>query len=370
MDKSNTFGSIPMLGFGAMRFPCFEDGSVDIEKVKVMIDEFMQAGFCYFDTAYYYHGVKSEGVLNEALVKRYPRESFLIADKMPLTIIKEQADYLPTFNAQLERTGVEYFDFYLLHNLTREQIALTEQRGGFEFIKQMKQEGRVKHIGFSTHDNADALEALLARHPEVEFVQLQVNYLDWNNDMVQSRKCCEVARKYNKPIIVMEPVRGGTLANLPEDARALLDTVDKEASSASFALRYAASIDGVFMVLSGMSTLEQVRDNVRCFSELKEITDEEIKLLERVKEMVARTMLIPCTSCRYCTDGCPKHINIPAFFSGVNQTKLDPLADWRSIYAEALGDGGAPSDCIACGKCKKSCPQNIDIVHQLMFIRL
>ncbi|MBR3750976.1 MAG: aldo/keto reductase [Clostridia bacterium] len=359
-----------MLGFGAMRFPCFEDGSVDIEKVKVMIDEFMQAGFCYFDTAYYYHGVKSEGVLNEALVKRYPRESFLIADKMPLTIIKEQADYLPTFNAQLERTGVEYFDFYLLHNLTREQIALTEQRGGFEFIKQMKQEGRVKHIGFSTHDNADALEALLARHPEVEFVQLQVNYLDWNNDMVQSRKCCEVARKYNKPIIVMEPVRGGTLANLPEDARALLDTVDKEASSASFALRYAASIDGVFMVLSGMSTLEQVRDNVRCFSELKEITDEEIKLLERVKEMVARTMLIPCTSCRYCTDGCPKHINIPAFFSGVNQTKLDPLADWRSIYAEALGDGGAPSDCIACGKCKKSCPQNIDIVHQLMFIRL
>ena len=234
----------------------------------------------------------------------------------------------------------------------------------------MKAEGRVKHIGFSTHDNAEALEKILASHPEVEFVQLQVNYLDWDNDMVQSRKCCEVAQKYNKPIIVMEPVRGGALANIPEEARALLDNVNKDASSASFALRYAASVDGVFMVLSGMSTLEQVQDNINCFKNFEPISQQEKDVLIKVKDIVAKTMLIPCTSCRYCTDGCPKKINIPAFLNGVNRTKMDPLADWREIYLAACEGGGSPEDCISCGKCQKSCPQNIDIARHLMFIRL
>lgn len=363
------FYSIPKLGFGAMRFPCFEDGSIDMEKVKEMIDCFMESGFCYFDTAYYYHGVKSEGALKEALVDRYERDRFLVADKMPLTIINKYEDYQPVFDAQLERAGLEYFDFYLLHNITREQIALTEQRGGFEFVKKLKKEGKVRHIGLSTHDNAEALEGMLIRHPEIEFVQLQVNYLDWENEGVQSRKCCEVANKYGKPIIVMEPVRGGALANLPKDALDMLKELDAEASSASFALRYAASRQGVFMVLSGMSTLAQVQDNVSTFKEFKPITDAEEETLQRVAEAVKRDMLIGCTGCNYCVDGCVKGINIPELFAAVNKTKLDPLADWGSMYDEACKDHGEPSQCIGCKKCQKVCPQHIDITQRLKSIR-
>ena len=363
------FDKIGLLGFGAMRFPCFEDGSVDVERVKVMIDEFMQAGFNYFDTAYYYHGVKSEGVLKEALVSRYDRDSFVIADKMPLTIINSYEDYQPTFDAQLERTGVEYFDFYLLHNLTREQIELTEQRGGFEFIKKMKSEGKVRHIGFSTHDNAAALDGILTAHPEVEFVQLQINYLDWDNDMVQSRKCYEVARKHGKPVVIMEPVRGGSLANLPDEASKLLREVDANASAASFALRYAASLEGVLTVLSGMSTLSQVQDNVETFKDLKPISKEEKEVLGKVKSIVASNMLIACTGCAYCVDTCPKSINIPKLFKGVNSVKLDPLADWSELYADACKDNGEPEECIECGECKRHCPQDLDIINLLKFIR-
>lgn len=365
MDMEKNFGKIAPLGFGAMRLPCHTNGEIDHDAVEQMVDAYMKAGFQYFDTAYFYHNNKSEGALKRALVDRYPRSAFYLADKMPLTIIKDAKEYRPIFDAQLARAGVEYFDFYLLHNITGAQIALTEQRDGFGFVKQMKAEGKVRHIGISTHDNAAALDGMLSLHPEIEFVQLQINYLDWENDMVQSRKCYETARKYGKPVIVMEPVRGGALASIPEPARELQREFDASASAASFAIRFAASLDGVFMVLSGMSNMEQILDNTGYMKDLKPVTPKEREMLFQVRDIILSQMLIGCTGCRYCTDGCPRDIDIPALFTVVNQCKLSPIADYRALLEKACQGHGGPKDCIGCRACEKVCPQNLEIVKLL-----
>ena len=370
MDSAHSFGDIPLLGFGAMRLPCGENGEIDQQQVNAMVDEYLAAGFKYFDTAYYYHNVCSEGALKKALSDRYDRNTFLLADKMPLTIIKTHEDYLPVFNAQLERAGVEWFDFYLLHNITREQIALTEQKGGFEFVRRMKEEGRIRHIGLSTHDTAEALDGMLTRHPEIEFVQLQINYLDWENESVQSRLCYETARRHGKPVIVMEPVRGGALAQIPQQARQMQLELNPDASAASYAIRFAASLEGVFMVLSGMSNMEQLRDNISYMKNFVPLSEAEKSMLFRAKDIILQSMLVPCTGCRYCTDGCPMGINIPALFAAVNECRLSPLADYAALYDKACERHGQPKDCIGCAQCERVCPQHINIIQQLQGIRI
>lgn len=253
-------------GFGAMRLPLInpdDKQSIDMDELKRMVDIYMEAGFTYFDTAFPYHDQMSETALKEALVDRYDRDKYVFADKMPTVLIKSGEEYPLYFNKQLEKTGVGYFDYYLMHNMGRDRYYNTDKCGGFEFAKKMKAEGKIKNFGFSFHDDAQFLDMILTNHPEVDFVQLQINYLDWENDIIQSRLCYETARRHNKPIAVMESVKGGTLANLPKEAENILREYNKEASPASYALRFAANLDGVFMVLSGMSNCEQVLDNTK-----------------------------------------------------------------------------------------------------------
>ena len=289
-------------GFGAMRLPLInpdDKQSIDMDELKRMVDIYMEAGFTYFDTAFPYHDQMSETALKEALVDRYDRDKYVFADKMPTVLIKSGEEYPLYFNKQLEKTGVGYFDYYLMHNMGRDRYYNTDKCGGFEFAKKMKAEGKIKNFGFSFHDDAQFLDMILTNHPEVDFVQLQINYLDWENDIIQSRLCYETARRHNKPIAVMEPVKGGTLANLPKEAENILREYNKEASPASYALRFAANLDGVFMVLSGMSNCEQVLDNTKIMARPQPLNDKEKELLKEVVAIINKRTAIPCTSCGY-----------------------------------------------------------------------
>ena len=290
-------------GFGAMRLPLInpdDKQSIDMDELKRMVDIYMEAGFTYFDTAFPYHDQMSETALKEALVDRYDRDKYVFADKMPTVLIKSGEEYPLYFNKQLEKTGVGYFDYYLMHNMGRDRYYNTDKCGGFEFAKKMKAEGKIKNFGFSFHDDAQFLDMILTNHPEVDFVQLQINYLDWENDIIQSRLCYETARRHNKPIAVMESVKGGTLANLPKEAENILREYNKEASPASYALRFAANLDGVFMVLSGMSNCEQVLDNTKIMARPQPLNDKEKELLKEVVAIINKRTAIPCTSCGYC----------------------------------------------------------------------
>ena len=305
-------------GFGAMRLPLInpdDKQSIDMDELKRMVDIYMEAGFTYFDTAFPYHDQMSETALKEALVDRYDRDKYVFADKMPTVLIKSGEEYPLYFNKQLEKTGVGYFDYYLMHNMGRDRYYNTDKCGGFEFAKKMKAEGKIKNFGFSFHDDAQFLDMILTNHPEVDFVQLQINYLDWENDIIQSRLCYETARRHNKPIAVMESVKGGTLANLPKEAENILREYNKEASPASYALRFAANLDGVFMVLSGMSNCEQVLDNTKIMARPQPLNDKEKELLKEVVAIINKRTAIPCTSCGYCMEVCPKNINIPGLFA-------------------------------------------------------
>lgn len=355
------------LGFGTMRLPLKDANnktSIDQETLNQMVDIFMEAGFTYFDTAYLYHDEMSEPALKKALVDRYPRESFVLADKMPTVIVKSTADYERYFANQLERTGAEYFDYYLMHNMGKDRYDKTTAFGGFEFAMQKKVEGKIKKLGFSFHDDVETLERILMEHPEMDFVQLQINYLDWENDVIQSRKCYEVATRYNKPVVVMEPVKGGMLANLPESAVTLLATQDETASPASYALRFAASLDNVMMVLSGMSTVEQVQENTRILNELKPLSEQENALLQKVTACINESTAIPCTSCGYCLEVCPKHIAIPGLFALYNNYKTTGNFS-NMYYNRAVYGKGKASDCINCHLCEKNCPQHIVIPQEL-----
>lgn len=355
------------LGFGAMRLPLKDANdktSIDQDTLNQMVDTFMAAGFTYFDTAYLYHDEMSESALKKALVDRYPRESFLLADKMPTIIVKSADDYEQYFATQLERTGAGYFDYYLMHNMGKDRYDKTIEFGGFEFAMKKKAEGKIKKFGFSFHDDAETLERILTEHPEVDFVQLQINYLDWNNDIIQSRKCYEVAMRHNKPVVVMEPVKGGMLANLPESTTALLKAHDETASPASYALRFVASLNNVMMVLSGMSTLEQVQENTRIMNEVKPLTEQEEALLQKVTERINESIAIPCTSCGYCMEVCPKNIAIPGLFGLYNNYKTTGNFS-NMYYNRAVYEKGKASDCINCHLCETNCPQHIQVSEEL-----
>ena len=352
------------LGFGCMRLPVVNGDmeQIDDELFCKMIDTFMEQGFTYVDTAYPYHNQKSEGAVKRCLVDRYPREKFYLADKMPVWNVKEYADYEKIFNEQLERCGVEYFDFYLLHAMNRARVAETEELGGYEFVQKMKAEGKIKHIGFSFHDTADALDEILAKHPEMEFVQLQINYYDWESENVQSRKCYETAVKYGVPVIVMEAVKGGTLANLAPEAANILEGLDAKASYASFAVRYVASLEHVFMVLSGMSDYEQLVDNTSYMKEFVPLSETEQEGIAKVVEALAKLPTIACTKCRYCVDGCPQNINIPGLFQAYNNVvQFGDNAVTRRSYKQAIKDRGLASSCVKCGLCEEQCPQQLEI---------
>ena len=345
-------------GFGCMRLPMI-DKEVDHKQFCEMIDLFMENGFTYYDTARVYIQGKSELALKECLVKRYPRESFIIADKLSGSCFENQEDIIPFFNSQLEALGVEYIDYYLMHCQMQRNYDKFMNAKAYEIASQLKKEGKIKHLGFSFHDNAEFLEKILIDHPEVEFVQIQFNYLDYDSVNVESKKCYDVCRKYNKDVIIMEPVKGGELVNLPLKAQEIINKLEK-GSNASYAIRFAASFDGVIMVLSGMSDLNQMKDNISYMKDFKPLTDYEKQELFKVAEVIKENKLIPCTGCRYCVDGCPKQIKIPDMFSILNTKILNKNYN-PNAYKELTVSSGLASDCIKCGLCEKECPQNLPI---------
>jgi predicted aldo/keto reductase-like oxidoreductase len=360
---------IKKLGFGLMRLPLTvpdDRYSVDMETFKRMVDTFLERGFNYFDTAYVY--ANSEECTKEALVKRHPRERYKLATKMPLARIKTAEDQEKIFAEQLERTGLDYFDAYLLHNIGAESYKAAQQFGSFDFIRQKKKEGRIRRIGFSYHDNAELLDEILTAHPEVEFVQLQTNYLDWDNTGIQSGKCYEAARKHRKPVIVMEPVKGGALANVPGKAERLFKSFNSESSAASWAIRYAASLHGVIGVLSGMSNMEQMLDNTGYMQDFKPLSDNEYAVIRDALGIIKENIVIPCTGCNYCVKDCPKNIAIPGYFALYNSVKTAGPAQFYTesvYYNRFLEKHGKASDCIGCKQCEKLCPQHLGITDYL-----
>ena len=354
------------LGFGMMRLPKLEDESFDLEQIKEMVDLFMEAGLNYFDTAYVYTG--SEEVTKQALVDRYPRDSFFLTSKINAGswAAKDAEEAKKELEISLERSGAGYFDMYLLHALGKGNIDNYDNYGLWDFVKEAKEKGLIKHYGFSFHDDAEFLDKLLTEHPDVEMVQLQINYADWESESVQSRKCYEVCVKHGKKVIVMEPVKGGTLANPPESIKTLFKNYDENASAASWAIRYVASLDNVFVVLSGMSTLEQMKDNLSYMQDFKPMNEEELAIIKEVQDILANTPQIPCTGCSYCTDGCPMKINIPSIFSAMNKDLIyEAFEASKNSYEIAIRDRGKASDCIHCMQCEDACPQHIEITSWL-----
>lgn len=357
---------IGKLGFGLMRLPMQGD-EIDIEQTKQMVDMFLDAGFTYFDTAYVYGGGKSEMAIKEALVDRYPRESYQLATKLAAWAgVKTAEEAKQEFFTSLERTGAGYFDYYLLHNMGNDRTKLYDDWKLWDFVADLKKQGLIKHIGFSMHDSAESLETLLQAHPETEFVQLQINYVDWESDSVQSRKCYEVARKYNKPVIIMEPVKGGYLAGLPEQVAEPFEKLAPGASHSSWAVRFAASLEGLVTVLSGMSSVEQMQDNLNTMRDFKPLNEQEHAAVAEVVERMNAINRIPCTKCQYCVKDCPQQINIPGAFSAMNDLLVyGNEYKAKRDYGFAIRKGGKACDCIACGQCEAACPQHIDIIEQL-----
>lgn len=355
------------LGFGFMRLPLLDlddQRSIDMAQVCQMVDTFLKNGFTYFDTAYMYHGFKSELALREALVKRYPRECFTVATKLPTMLLKTPDDPERIFQEQLEKCGVEYFDYYMLHNLCVNHYAIAKKFNCFSFLQEKKSKGKIKYIGFSYHDTAELLDEILTAHPEVDFVQLQLNYLDWDNESIQSRKCHEIAVKHGKPVIVMEPVKGGTLANMPGSAEKLFKRYYPELSISSLAIRFAASHENVMMVLSGMSTIDQVVDNTGYMQNFKPLTDDEHDLVDQVVKIFNESIVVPCTACSYCVADCPQNIPIPKYFALYNAEMQALNRDFSLQYEYYLNYAktyGKASDCKECGRCEELCPQHIEI---------
>ncbi len=361
------------LGFGLMRLPRVDKNNaadVDMEQFKKMVDLFLAKGFTYFDTAWMYQGFASESAAKTALVERHPRDSFTLATKLHSGFFNSLEDRDKIFNAQLEKTGAGYFDYYLLHGIGAASYPKYERFDCFNWLLEKKAQGLVRHAGFSFHDTPELLDEILTRHPEMEFVQLQINYLDWESPWVHSRACYETARKHGKPVIVMEPVKGGTLAQVPEAAEKLFRDRAPDTSVPSWAIRFAASLPGVMMVLSGMSSLPQMEDNLCSMETLQPLTEEEKALCFQVADIINEQTAVPCTGCSYCTGGCPKHIAIPQYFSLYNEDMRERLEEkgWTvnfSNYETLNGKFGAASDCIGCGQCEGVCPQRLPIIESL-----
>ena len=360
--------SVPLvkkLGFGTMRLPLLnpdDPKSVHLEEFKAMADLYMQRGFRYFDTAYPYHDGYSEEAVRQCVVERYPRESFLLADKMPQFLVKGPEDYERIFDEQLQRCGVTYFDVYLLHNLGRDRYPNAQRFGGFSFLQKLKDQGLAKTIGFSFHDDAETLDQILTDHPEVDVVQLQINYLDWNGAVAQSGKCYDVAVRHGKEVIVMEPVKGGHLSRLTEKAMGLFtDYYGSSAPSpASLAIRYAASLEHVKVVLSGMSTLEQVEDNTSFMEQFIPLSEGEYALTEQIEKELKSSIKVACTGCRYCMEVCPKNIAIPDYFGLLNLHAV--TGNKTNMYYQRFSmNHGKASECLRCGKCEQNCPQHLPI---------
>ena len=362
---SDYFGKdVPKLGFGLMRLPKKLLGT-DIEQVKKMVDLFMEAGFTYFDTAFVYTG--SEAAIKKALVDRYPRESYTLATKInAFMMAPNEKAAKKQFYTSLERTGAGYFDYYLLHALMENNYTKYDKFHLWDYVKELKEKGLVKHIDFSYHAGPELLDRLLTEHPEVDFIQLQINYADWENPSVYSRANYEVARKHGVSITVMEPVKGGALANPPAAVEKLFKAYHPDMSCASWAIRFVASLDGIITVLSGMSNIEQMKDNLSYMKDFKPLNEEEQKIIQEAQRILGHSSTIPCTACHYCVEGCPKQIRIPDIFSAMNkQLGNGQKEEALAAYREAAGEGHRASDCIKCRQCERACPQHLTITDYL-----
>ena len=359
------------LGFGCMRLPLLDPKdptSFDHDQICQLFDAFLAGGGTYFDTAYTYHGYQGELEVRRALVERHPRHTFQLISKLPLRDFTDRADMERIFQEQMERCGVDFFDGYLLHNMGTNVYRRCCEHGGFDFVRQKKAEGRIGSIGMSFHDKPELLEEILERYGEgIDFLQLQINYSDWEEPSVQSRRCLELARRYEKPVVVMEPCKGGALINLPEDAAELLRREGNGSSLAAWALRFAASQEGVGVVLSGMNALEQIADNLSVFSPFRPLNQEEEALILKAGELVNANTAAACTGCGYCTHGCPKHIPIPQFLSLYNAALRNPATmSNQSVYYNNLSLATAKAgDCIGCGQCEAACPQHLPVIGYL-----
>ncbi|MCM1233883.1 MAG: aldo/keto reductase [Ruminococcus flavefaciens] len=343
-----------------MRLP-MKNGEIDFEECNRMVDAFMEAGFMYFDTAKGYLGGKSEVAVRECLVKRYPRDSYTLTDKLTMSFFHSEDEIRTVFEQQLETCGVQYFDYYLMHAQGKVNYEKYKRCRAYEIAQELKAEGKIRHVGLSFHDNAEYLDMILTEHPEVELVQIQLNYVDYDDPGVQSKKCLAVCEKHGKPVVVMEPVKGGNLVNLPKEAAEILQGLNG-GSNASYAVRFAASCPQVFMVLSGMSSLGQVEDNLSYMKNFQPLNEKEYAAIDAVCKIFQAQHLIPCTACRYCVDGCPKKILIPDLFADMNAKQQ--YQDWNSDYYYGqvhTQSHGKASDCIKCGKCETVCPQHLEI---------
>jgi len=347
-------------GFGCMRLP-MNGEVVDTAEINRMVDLFLESGFNYFDTAHGYLGGKSETALRECLTSRYPRDCYILTNKLTNFFFKRESDIRPFFQSQLEACGVEYFDFYLMHAQSADKFAYFKRCRAYETALELKAEGKIRHFGISFHDRAAVLDQILTEYPQVEVVQIQLNYLDWEDPAVESRKCYEVCRKHQKPVIVMEPCKGGNLVKLPKDAKAVLDGL-AGGSPASYAIRFAAGHDGVMMVLSGMSDLAQMEDNLSHMKDFHPLDEREQAAVDRVCTLIREKNMISCTACRYCTAGCPMKISIPDLFACFNAKTT--FHDWNADYyynnVHTVYNGKA-SACVKCGKCEAACPQHLPI---------
>ncbi|MCI8306821.1 MAG: 4Fe-4S dicluster domain-containing protein [Lachnospiraceae bacterium] len=357
---------IKKLGFGLMRLPQ-KAGAIDLEQTKEMVDMFLEAGFTYFDTAWAYEG--SEDAIRQALVERYPRERFQLATKNAAWIqCKTKEDAYAQFDTSLRQTGAGYFDFYLLHNLGEERTRYFDDFDMWNWVQEKKKKGLIKHVGFSFHSTPEELDAILTAHPEMEFVQLQINYADWDNPAIQSRRCYEVARKHGKPVVIMEPVKGGMLATPPESVINVLKEAEPDSSPASWAIRFAANLDGVITVLSGMSNIEQMKDNLSYMKSFAGLTQKQKETMDMARRELGKIPLIPCTTCNYCAKVCPNNIGISGSFTAMNcYTLYGDMAAAKQQESFLVGGHGfkPANECIKCGKCEEACPQHIKIRERL-----
>lgn len=354
------------LGFGCMRLPGIgEPDGIDIEQVKQMVDAFMDAGFNYFDTAWAYAG--SEQALRETLVERYPRDSYFITTKFaPWIKCETREDMERQFEESLADLGLDYVDMLLVHNVGSPRTAAMRKFDAWQFVVEQKEKGRTKHIGFSTHGVPDEIAEYYNEAPGCEMIQLQINYADWFNPAYPERDCYEVVRDLDIPIVVMEPVKGGALANPPANVRKLMDEAAPGSSYASWAIRFAAGLDGVMTVLSGMSTIDQMKDNLSYMRDFQPLDSSEMQVIRQAREIIGASRDIPCTSCRYCMQGCPQGIAIPGIFAAMNLRLVEGrIEEARTAYAEAVAAGSPASACISCGQCEKACPQRIGVIEQL-----
>ena len=357
------------LGFGMMRLPQTDPKDwtkIDTEACREMIDRYLAAGFTYFDTAYVYHGGMSETIFGQLVAARYPRDKYILATKMPVFDIRSVEEYEKIFGEQLERCRVSYFDYYLLHCVGKSLYPRMEQQGAFAFLREKKAAGMIRHAGFSYHDDATTLDRILSDHPETEFVQLQLNYADWENEGIQSRMCYEVCVNHGKPVIVMEPLKGGALIDLPDKAGRLLNSVAPKDSFAKWGLRFAASPDAVFMVLSGMSDLAQLAENMAIMDDPLPLNEGEREAIREAAELINSRAAVPCTSCRYCLENCPCGIAIPEYFALYNNAKQFGKRAVHEVTFDNIAENkGKPSQCISCKKCEEHCPQHIAICNYL-----